>query len=485
MDIIDKLQEYQHEDSEKAYGKPKSFVRRFLESTRILERSQSLTKVYEQYDYYQGEQPEISFRDSIYYFERTPQLQHPVMGYTDLVFGTDLQVNADDEKAKKLIEDWNNKTKFYNKIRAIGTTNFICGAALLEKIGRYDDMKPVDMRTISGKQRDPYGITTAYKHHTQEGQIVDLDPKNYIEFDLTDYSELAWGRSLFYSLIVPRQLASNGQVMRPVIEVLWSMEQSMDGIMQNHASPEKFITYEGASDVFLKKQEEKFKKRRPGAIWLGGRKPDLDIVEAQGNSKFEYYIQHIEKTFELGTQFPHDIMTGDFTSRASSETTESLLDKRVRGYQRYIINKILDEIYKPLLILNGIDPVKANLSISFETGNLINLTIENMVDMYIKKGITVNEFREWVKDRTGIDLFEDKEIQDIIQQKQDMAQQKMDSLTTDDKKADEMRKRQKEILEMEATKHKLEAYKKLNEELESDIQSIRKPRKKQTKSSSN
>jgi len=47
-------------------------------------------------------------------------------------------------------------------------------------------------------------------------------------------------------------------------------------------------------------------------------------------------VGHMEKTFELGTQFPHDIMTGDFTSRASSETTETIMQKRVRGFQRYL-----------------------------------------------------------------------------------------------------------------------------------------------------
>ena len=58
---------------------------------------------------------------------------------------------------------------------------------------------------------------------------------------------------------------------------------------------------------------------------------------------------HIEKAFELGTQFPHDIMTGDFTSRASSDTTHTIIMQRVKGFQRYLANKLKMELYNPIL----------------------------------------------------------------------------------------------------------------------------------------
>jgi len=157
-------------------------------------------------------------------------------------------------------------------------------------------------------------------------------------------------------------------------------------------------------------------------------------------------------------------MTGDFTSRASSQTTESLLDKRVRGYQRYIINKIVDEIYTPLLILNGIDPLKANLTISFETGNLIDLTIDNMMGLKNSGSITVKELREWVKDRAGVDLFDDKEIEakqeEYEQQKQDMMSKDKPEKENPDKKDNlevlrNVFKRKEEILKEQSKKKRL------------------------------
>ena len=141
-----------------------------------------------------------------------------------------------------------------------------------------------------------------------------------------------------------------------------------------------------------------------------GSKPQLDMYETSPQSKYTDYIQHIEKVIQLGIKFPTDILTGDFTSRASSNTTEDLTLKIARGYQRYIANKLKTELYNPILAQNGFDPKKVNLSVSFSTQNIIQLTPESVMAMAEKKQISIDEFREWLGDNTGIDLFDDKII---------------------------------------------------------------------------
>jgi hypothetical protein len=134
------------------------------------------------------------------------------------------------------------------------------------------------------------------------------------------------------------------------------------------------------------------------------------MYETSPQSKYTDYIQHIEKVIQLGIKFPTDILTGDFTSRASSSTTEDLTLKIARGYQRYIANKLKTELYNPILAQNGFDPKKVNLSVSFSTQNIIQLTPDTVMAMAEKKQISIDEFREWLGDNTGIDLFDNKII---------------------------------------------------------------------------
>jgi len=68
---------------------------------------------------------------------------------------------------------------------------------------------------------------------------------------------------------------------------------------------------------------------------------------------------------ELGVQFPHDILTGDFTSRASSETTENIVMKKVRGWQRYLCTKLKKELFEPILEQNGFNTEEVELEVSF------------------------------------------------------------------------------------------------------------------------
>jgi len=121
----------------------------------------------------------------------------------------------------------------------------------------------------------------------------------------------------------------------------------------------------------------------------------------------------MEKTFELGTQFPHDIMTGDFTSRASSETTETIMQKRVRGFQRYLCSKLKRELFEPILEQNGINTEEAKLEISFTTQNIIALEVDQVSKLFADKVITLREVRDWFASNTGMELDE-KEMKDLL-----------------------------------------------------------------------
>ena len=361
---------------------------------------------------YNGDQPDVSFKQLIDYHDRTPQISVGVAGYAKLIDLTNIQINADDDKAKKFIEDWNEQVNIKDKLDSLVNTLLICGNAILEKLDdkNIQDVAEVDISTITDKKRDEYG-NTLYYYQNVNGQRVTLGETNlnkFIEFNLAMYSKKSWSPCLFHSLTLQRTVRN--RTMMPLIEVLWGIEDAMSAIILNNAYPITYVTFEGANEDELSKEAEKIRKRKPGDTHIVTKKPQLDMYETSPQSKYTDYIQHIEKVIQLGIKFPTDILTGDFTSRASSSTTEDLTLKIARGYQRYIANKLKTELYNPILAQNGFDPKKVNLSVSFSTQNIIQLTPDTVMAMAEKKQISIDEFREWLGDNTGIDLFDDKII---------------------------------------------------------------------------
>lgn len=409
---------------------------------------------------YTKEQPQsVTFEKLIKYHDYTPQIQIAVSSYSELISGTDIVINTDDVHAKDFIDEWIRKTDFYTKFESVVTTLLVTGNALLEKLDEknIEDVSEVDMATVISKKRDQYGKLEYYEQRLQNGGTGKLGEGHlgkFIEFNLTHYSKQAWGRSLFYSLAVPR--TTGYRTTAPLVEIMWGMEDAMAGIIQNNAFPITTITYAGANDEYLKAEAERWRKYKPGDKRVQKIKPEIEFFETNPASKYTDYINHIEKVFELGTQFPHDIMTGDFTSRASSETTETIVLKKVRGFQRYLSNKIKAELFDPLLDQNGFNSQKVNLSVSFVAQNVLELTPEQVSKLFTDKAITINELREWYRDNTGIDLPDDALIKtelDIAKQKEEEQHQsqmdmnakvsnlknKIESLTTDKAHDDKIR----------------------------------------------
>lgn len=402
-------------------------IKSYIKSLFIEEAvSKPISKIVNSWNY-NGDSPDVTFKQLMDYHDKTPQISVGVAGYAKLIDCANIQINSDNDEAKRIIEEWNDKINIKDKLESLVNTLLICGNAILEKLDdkNIQDVVEVDMSTITDKKRDEYG-NTLYYYQQVEGQRVTLGETNlnkFIEFNLSNYSRKSWSPSLFSSLALPRSVRN--RTMMPLIEVLWGMEDAMSAIILNNAYPITYITFEGANEDELAKEAEKIRKRKPGDDFIVTKKPQLDMYETQPQSKYTDYINHIEKVIQLGIKFPTDILTGDFTSRASSDTTEDLTLKIARGFQRYIGNKLRVELYNPILAQHGIDPKVANISVSFSTQNIIQLTPQAVSDMHVKKQISTEEFREWLGDNTGMDLFDDKIINNDVdkQREDDMKQQ--------------------------------------------------------------
>jgi hypothetical protein len=214
--------------------------------------------------------------------------------------------------------------------------------------------------------------------------------------------------------------------MAPVCELIWGIEDAIGGIILNNAYPITTVTYAGADDEYLKKEARRWRDYKPGDKRVQKIKPEIEFFETQPGSKYTDYLDWIRKTVEMGVQFPNDILTGDFTSRASSETTESIVQKKVRGYQRYLANKLKIELFDNILMQNGFDPDNEECKVSFTTQNVIELEVDQVKELGANGVMTKGEQREWLRKNAGIDLPDDDKIEAEEEMEKTIAQNAMD-----------------------------------------------------------
>jgi hypothetical protein len=373
------------------------------------------------------ERPEhVTFERLIRYHDMTPQIQVAVGSYSELITGTDLIVQSENQEATDFINEWMRRINFYEKFESVVTTALICGTALLEKLSasHIEDVEEVDMTTIVSKKRSDVGELEYYEQRQLSGRVVRLENiEDFIEFRINNYSKQAWGRSIFYSLAIPR--TTGYRTTAPLVEVMWGSEDAMGGIIQNNAYPITTITYPGANDDYLEKEAERWRRYKPGDKRVQKIKPEIDFFETNPASKYTDYIQHLEKTMELGTQFPHDILTGDFTSRASSETTETIVMKKVRGWQRYFCSVLKRELFEPLLEQNGFNTEEVKLELSFTTQNVIELEPDKVIQLFSQGVITLEEVRDWFQENTGMDMDE-SQLKALVDKKEEEEQKEQD-----------------------------------------------------------
>jgi len=358
---------------------------------------------------YSRERPlKVDFKRLILYHDATPQIRLPVTAYRELITGTEMILTSEDDKATEHLNEWVRRTNFYDKFENMVTTLLICGNAILEKLSENDlqDVSEVDMSTVIAKKRSPVGELEYYEQRQEQGKVVKLGEGNisrFIEFNLTHYSKQAWGRSLFYSAAIPRTIGE--RTMPPLIEVLWSAEDAMGAILMNDAYPLTTITYLAGNDEFLQKETEKWRRHKPGDKRIGRVKPEIEFWESQHSAgRYEPHIAHLEKAIEQASQFPTDIMTGEFTSRASSDTTENITTKLVRGYQRYLCNKLKADLFEPILEQAGFNTQDVELEVSFTAETVIELEPTQVLDIRRNGDMTRSEYRDWLRKNTGMEL---------------------------------------------------------------------------------
>jgi len=260
--------------------------------------------------------------------------------------------------------------------------------------------------------RNKKGDVKKYNTHVNDEDIA-LKPKDVTHYKLTNVAREPFGRGLHHSVLARYENPETGEVYDAPLIQMKKMEDSMGKIFEGHADPTTMFYFADAGEQFIKNQADALKKMKKGSKIVTDKEFKVDIIEARGNSKYDGYIEHIQRDLlEPGSKFPLQFFNAGFTARAASESTDSVLTRKVKRIQERLCKQLLRFMIMPYLSHNGKKSVKQkDIQVFFETPQKQEATIQDVTTAFRDNLIKRSEARKWFISNSSIDINE-KDMED-------------------------------------------------------------------------
>src|SRR3972149_1741666 len=364
----------------------------------------SISDISESGRYYDA-QPDRPFSEQMDIIEHDPRLQLSIDTYIQMVFGSGIAVKSEKKRLVTKINDWFDDINFEEKIED-GLTSYLgVGNLLLEVEPKTkSDLVEIPIDTIKSIVRNKKGKVTKYVQYVNN-QNKDLPPDNIVHLKLTNSRREVWARGLYHSIINTFTDPQTGEVYDAPIFAMKKAEDGITRIIQNYSSPTQMFYFEDAGENFIEKQADDLRKARPGAKILTDKKFEVTTFEVEGNNKFDGYIEHMQRNIlEPGIQFPLGFFNASFTARAASETSDSVMIRKVKRIQRRLAQQLKELLILPYLRKTDKSIKESDFDITFEFDEKIDFDINQLVVLFRDNGIRRSELRTNLSKKTNLDI---------------------------------------------------------------------------------
>lgn len=353
-------------------------------------------------DYESELAPDRPFIETLDAINKDPRLNLSNETYIQMILGKGLKVTAKKESVADMVTDWLDEINFHETLED-GLYSYVgVGNLIYEKDPTSTEFLEVPIQTISSIVRDKRGNIAYYLQHVNNKDIK-LRPQDVIHFKLTNVAREPFGRGLHHSVLADYEDPRTGDIYDSPLIQMKKMEHAMPEIFHAYASPLMMFQFEDAGEQFIKTQADALKKAKPGMKIVTDKPFKVEKFEVNGNAKFDGYIEHIQRDLlEPGSKFPLQFFNAGFTARAASESTDSVLTRKVKRIQERLATQIKHFCILPYLKKRGKNVKSKDIQVFFETPQKQEATIQDIITTFRDNGIRRSELRKWLITNTNI-----------------------------------------------------------------------------------
>ena len=352
--------------------------------------------------------PDRPFKETLDAINKDPRLSLAIETYTQMILGKGLKIVAKNKTIQGIIDEWFAESGFDEfledgLISYLGTGNWI-----IEASPDYSEFVEVPITTVKSVERNAQGHIKRYVQHVNDKDIF-FRPQEIIHFKLTNVAREPFARGLFHSILSDYEDPRTGNIYDSPLIQMKEIEHAMAEIFKGHADPTVMFHFEDAGEQFIKTQADALKNMRKGSKIVTDKQFDMKIVESSGNSKFEGYVEHMQRDLiEPGSKFPLQFFNAGFTARAASESTDSVLIRKVKRIQVRFAGQLKKNIIIPLLQSKGKNVKSTELQAFFETPTKQDATVQDVITAFRDNIIRRSEARKWFIENTTVSNFIDQ-----------------------------------------------------------------------------
>ena len=375
-------------------------------SIRVIEAFNHKSEVNES-DYQDELSPDRPFVETINAINQDPRLNLSNETYIQMILGKGLKITAKKESVADMVIEWLETINWDEQLEDALYSYLGCGNMFFEHDPSYSEWIEVPVTTVESIVRDKKGNVKYYLQHVND-QDIKLRPSEVCHFKLTNVAREPFGRGLHHSVLSTYTNPDTGEMFDSPLIQMKKMEDAMPKIFEGHADPTVMFHFADAGEQFIKTQADALKKMKHGSKIVTDKEFDVKIIESAGNSKFEGYIDHIQRDLlEPGSKFPLQFFNAGFTARAASESTDSVLTRKVKRIQSRLANQIKMKIVIPYLQKHGKNVKAKDIQLFFETPQKQEATIADVTTSFRDNLIKRSEARKWFIGNTSININED------------------------------------------------------------------------------
>jgi len=357
--------------------------------------------------------PDKPFDEMIDAINKDARLDMSRETYVQMIMGSGIKVKAKKQSTQELIRDWFDEIRF-EELLEDGLYSYVgVGNLIWERAPKNADFIEVPIDTIYTVVRNKKGKIQNYIQKVNNKDIV-LAAKDMVHFKLSNVSKEIWGRGIFHSILSDYLDPRTGTTYDSPLIQMKQIENSMAEIFHAYASPLLMFQFEDAGEDFIRQQADALKKAKPGMKIVTDKAFKVEKFEVSGNAQFAGYIEHLQRdVLEPGSKFPLQFFNAGFTARAASESTDSVLIRKVKRIQKRLSLQIKAEIIIPYLRALGNKTKAEDIDLVFEFESKAEMTVPDALTLYRDNGIKRSELRRYLSKTTGLDI-DQADMEDLL-----------------------------------------------------------------------
>jgi len=315
-----------------------------------------------------GEKPTVSFATLVEIYVSDPAARAAVDFLADQAVGMGFYTTAEDEKAKKIVDDFSSLVNLDGLLQKTAREVVAYGNCFWEKIEpeKLESLKLLPITSIDNINRDQYGEVQGFKQTFRYGG-TELQPNRIIHFCWNPVDGEAFGIGILRS-IAETMVTGENETRPSFVTMKSEIEDSMTKIMKKYAGPTEIWKFPGANDEKAQGYAGQVKSiPREGARFVTNAKDvEVQTVAVDPRSRFDAYIEHIWNQFILGLQTPlPKLFTTPGFTEASARAAIEVAERKVLALQRFIKRIVEHEVFEPILKQAGLDSTKANCRLNW------------------------------------------------------------------------------------------------------------------------